>query len=81
MKIAALALFALNITLTSAAQGSRSINREGGAVGRVGGAQRQAPQEGANVRCPNSAACNFTKSRMLVGAWPVSLSKVSVMRS
>src|SRR6516165_3236600 len=29
----------------------------------------------------NSAACNLTKSYMLIGSWPVSLNRSSVMRS
>ena|SRR6476659_184527 len=29
----------------------------------------------------NSAACNLTKSYMLIGFWPVSLNRSSVMRS
>ena len=40
-----------------------------------------APQECAGPRCLNSAAWSFTKSRMLVGASPVSLHMPSVMRS
>ena len=35
----------------------------------------------AGPRCLNSAAWSFTKSRMFVGASPVSLHMVSVMRS
>jgi len=40
-----------------------------------------AAQECAGPRCLNSAAWSFTKSRMFVGASPVSLYMVSVMRS
>ena len=32
-------------------------------------------------RLVNSAACNLTKSYMLIGFWPVSLNRSSVMRS
>src|SRR5262249_16705673 len=41
----------------------------------------RAPQECAGTRCLNSAAWSFTKSCMFVGASPVSLRMVSVMRS
>ncbi|MET4444649.1 hypothetical protein ABIB75_002924 [Bradyrhizobium sp. GM2.2] len=41
----------------------------------------RAPQECADLRCLNSAAWTFTKSRMFVGAAPVSLYMASVMRS
>jgi hypothetical protein len=41
----------------------------------------RAPQDCAGPRCLNSAAWSFTKSRMFVGASPVSLHMVSVMRS
>src|SRR6476646_7117564 len=40
-----------------------------------------APQECAGAPCLNSAAWSFTKSRMLVGASPVSFDRVFVMRS
>ena len=42
--------------------------------------ERPAPQAVASLRV-NSAACDFTKSYMLVGVLPVSLNRSSVMRS